>query len=77
MALVVGEVTSATFTSSRVASSSVVEASIRQAASSSIAEASVGRAASLLVVLVDTAVGTPYVNQLCQFLFISILSILA
>ena len=49
MALVVGEVTSATSTSSRVASSSVVEASIGQAASS-------------LVALVDTAVGTPYVN---------------
>ena len=56
------EVASATSTSSRVASSSVVEASIKQATSSSITEASVGRAASLLVVLVDIAVGTPYVN---------------
>ena len=59
------EVASATFTPSRVESSSVVEESISQVA-------------SLLVVLVDTAVvGTPYVNQLCQFLFIFILSILA
>ena len=51
MAVVVGEVASATSTSFKVASSPVAEASLA------------GRATSSLVVLVDTAaVGTPYVN---------------
>ena len=66
LTVLVEEVAFTTSTPSRVASSSVVVASISQAAD------------TLLVVLVDiAAVGTPYVNHLCQFLFIFILSILA